>query len=87
MIAILKYNGGNIQSVQNAVNRLGFDSIVTDQDKELIAADKGYHTRCRGSEECNEISEREKTGSGDNFSEAAGSWDLSRIASYVQFFG
>jgi glutamine amidotransferase len=40
MIAILKYNAGNIQSVQNAVNRLEFDSIVTDQDEELLAADK-----------------------------------------------
>jgi glutamine amidotransferase len=40
MIAIIKYNAGNIQSVQNAVNRLEFDSIVTDQDEELLAADK-----------------------------------------------
>jgi glutamine amidotransferase len=40
MIAILKYNAGNIQSVQNAVNRLGFDSLVTDRDEELLAADK-----------------------------------------------
>jgi glutamine amidotransferase len=40
MIAILKYSAGNIQSVQNAVNRLGFDTIVTDQNDELIAADK-----------------------------------------------
>jgi glutamine amidotransferase len=40
MIAILKYNAGNIQSVQNAVSRLGFDSVVTDRDKELLSADK-----------------------------------------------
>jgi len=40
MIAILKYNAGNIQSVQNAVKRLGFDSIVTDREEELTAADK-----------------------------------------------
>ena len=40
MIAILKYNAGNIQSVKNAVNRLGFESIVTDLDEELLNADK-----------------------------------------------
>lgn len=40
MIAILKYNAGNIQSVQNAVKRLGFDSIVTELQEELVAADK-----------------------------------------------
>jgi imidazole glycerol-phosphate synthase subunit HisH len=40
MIAILKYNAGNIQSVQNAVNRLGFDSLVTDREEELVTADK-----------------------------------------------
>lgn len=40
MIAILKYNAGNIQSVQNAVSRLGFDTKVTDLEEEILAADK-----------------------------------------------
>jgi imidazole glycerol-phosphate synthase subunit HisH len=40
MIAILKYSAGNIQSVQNAVNRLGFDSRVTDDEDDLLKADK-----------------------------------------------
>ncbi len=40
MIAILKYNAGNIQSVQNALDRLGFESIVTDNTEELQSADK-----------------------------------------------
>lgn len=35
MIAIIKYNGGNVSSVQNAFNRLGAESIITD-DFELI---------------------------------------------------
>lgn len=35
MIAIIKYNGGNVNSVQNALNRLGAESIITD-DFELI---------------------------------------------------
>ncbi|HBC77168.1 MAG TPA: imidazole glycerol phosphate synthase subunit HisH [Bacteroidales bacterium] len=40
MIAILKYNAGNIQSVQNAVRCLGFDTIVTDREDELESANK-----------------------------------------------
>ena len=40
MIAILKYNAGNIKSVQNALNRLGYKSIITDNPVELMNADK-----------------------------------------------
>jgi imidazole glycerol-phosphate synthase subunit HisH len=40
MIAILKYNAGNIKSVQNALTRLGYESIITDNPAELINADK-----------------------------------------------
>jgi len=40
MIAILKYNAGNIQSVHNALDRLGLASIVTDNIEELQSADK-----------------------------------------------
>ncbi|MEI6048085.1 MAG: imidazole glycerol phosphate synthase subunit HisH [Bacteroidota bacterium] len=40
MIAILKYNAGNIKSVQNALKRLGYESIITDDPAELIKADK-----------------------------------------------
>jgi len=40
MIAILKYNAGNIKSVQNALTRLGYESIITDNPEELINADK-----------------------------------------------
>jgi glutamine amidotransferase len=40
MIAIVKYNAGNTRSVQNALNRLGYDSIVTDDIETLISADK-----------------------------------------------
>jgi glutamine amidotransferase len=40
MIAILKYNAGNIISVQNALTRLGYSSIITDNPKELQNADK-----------------------------------------------
>ena len=40
MIAILKYNAGNIKSVQNALSRLGYKSIITDNPSELLSADK-----------------------------------------------
>ena len=40
MIAIVKYNAGNIRSVQNAVSRLGYDSVITDNPDELRVADK-----------------------------------------------
>lgn len=40
MIAILKYNGGNVSSVQNALNRLGAESIITDDFDLIRKADK-----------------------------------------------
>jgi glutamine amidotransferase len=40
MIAIVKYNAGNIGSVTNALNRLGIDNKVTDDPEELKAAGK-----------------------------------------------
>lgn len=40
MIAILQYNAGNIQSVQNALNRLGYESVITDDTKTILSAEK-----------------------------------------------
>lgn len=40
MIAIIKYNAGNIRSVQNAISRLGYKSIITDNPEEIKIADK-----------------------------------------------
>ncbi len=40
MIAILKYNAGNIRSVQNAVSRLGYNSIITDDESQIRSAEK-----------------------------------------------
>jgi imidazole glycerol-phosphate synthase subunit HisH len=40
MIAIIKYNAGNIASVKNALDRLGYPCIVTDQERDIINADK-----------------------------------------------
>jgi glutamine amidotransferase len=39
-LAIVKYNAGNIQSVLFALERLGVDARVTDNEDELLAADK-----------------------------------------------
>ena len=40
MIAIIKYNAGNIGSVQNALDRLGYESLITDDAQEILSADK-----------------------------------------------
>lgn len=40
MIAIIKYNGGNVNSVKNALNRLNADSVVTDDFETIRHADK-----------------------------------------------
>lgn len=39
-LAIVKYNAGNVQSVEFALNRLGINPIVTDDVRELQTADK-----------------------------------------------
>ena len=40
MIAIIKYNAGNIKSVQNALDRLGFESVIIDDNEIIRKADK-----------------------------------------------
>lgn len=40
MIAIVKYNAGNIKSVQNALNRLGYESYITDDPTSILNAEK-----------------------------------------------
>jgi len=40
MIAIIKYNGGNVNSVQNALNRLNINSVITDDPEQILKADK-----------------------------------------------
>ena len=40
MIAILKYNAGNVTSVENAVQNLGYPTVVTDDVEVLKSADK-----------------------------------------------
>lgn len=40
MIAIIKYNAGNVQSVQYALQRIGVESIVTDDGSIIRSADK-----------------------------------------------
>ena len=40
MVAIIKYNAGNVQSVQYALQRIGVESIVTDDVAAIKAADK-----------------------------------------------
>lgn len=39
-VAIVKYNAGNVESVKNALNRLGVKPVLTDDAGELQTADK-----------------------------------------------
>ena len=39
-VAIVKYNAGNIYSVENALRRAGVNPILTDKAEELMSADK-----------------------------------------------
>ena len=39
-IAIIKYNAGNIQSVLFALERIGVEGIVTDDEQQIRKADK-----------------------------------------------
>lgn len=40
MIAIIKYNAGNAQSVLNAVTRLGYEAVITDDIEQIVKAEK-----------------------------------------------
>jgi glutamine amidotransferase len=40
MIAIIKYNAGNISSVQNALTQLGYESIITGDKDKILNAEK-----------------------------------------------
>ena len=40
MIAIIKYNAGNIKSVQNALSREGYESVITNDPEVLVRAEK-----------------------------------------------
>jgi len=39
-VAIVKYNGGNTESVKNALNRLGLEPVITDSPETLQTVDK-----------------------------------------------
>lgn len=39
MIAIIDYGMGNLHSVQKAVERLGYEALVTSREEEILAAD------------------------------------------------
>jgi glutamine amidotransferase len=40
MIAIIRYNAGNIRSVENALQRLGYKCMITDDREEILNAEK-----------------------------------------------
>ena len=40
MVAIIKYNAGNIQSVLNALERINVEAILTDDEEEIKKSDR-----------------------------------------------
>ena len=40
MIAVIKYNAGNIRSVANALSRLGQECVITDSKEDIYKADR-----------------------------------------------
>ncbi len=40
MISIIKYNAGNVASVKNAIERLGFECQITDNEQDIINSSK-----------------------------------------------
>ena len=39
-VAIIKYNAGNIRSVDHALKRVGVDAVITDDHETILAADR-----------------------------------------------
>ncbi len=40
MIAVVKYNAGNVYSVMNALKRIGADAVLTDDESVILSSDK-----------------------------------------------
>lgn len=40
MIAIIKYNAGNVASVSNALNQLGYESVITDNPELILTSER-----------------------------------------------
>ncbi|RLE00560.1 MAG: imidazole glycerol phosphate synthase subunit HisH, partial [Bacteroidetes bacterium] len=38
-VAIIKYNAGNIRSVDHALKRVGVEALITDDHETILAAD------------------------------------------------
>ena len=49
---IIKYNAGNICSVDYALKRLGIDALITDDKEKLLSADKVIFPGVIGSASC-----------------------------------
>ena len=46
-VAVVKYNAGNIRSVDYALKRLGVEAVITADKEELQSADKVIFPRSR----------------------------------------
>ena len=85
-VAIVKYNAGNVESVKNALNRLGVEPIVTDDAETLQSADKVIFPGVgEASSAMNYLRER-NLDEVIKIAHAAGFGNLSRNAAFVRIF-
>ena len=86
-IVIIKYNAGNVQSVQFALQRLGVDAIVTDDIEKIQQADRIIFPGVGEARSTMEYLKSKKTGHCNYKPEATHIRDLSWHATDVSVFG
>ena len=87
MIAIIKYNAGNIRSVQNALQRLGYESIITDDKDEILKAEKVIFPGVGEASSAMKYIKKKELDKVNNLSETAGSGDMPWSSADEQILG
>ena len=83
-VAVVKYNAGNIRSVDYALKRLGVEAVITADKEELQSADKVIFPGVGEAETT--MNHFNGTGQTDKKSPSACIWNLSRYAVDVPVF-
>ena len=85
-VAVVKYNAGNIRSVDYALKRLGVEAVITADKEELQSADKVIFPRSRRGGNYHEPLESDRIGRTDKEPASACARNLSRYAVDVPLF-
>ena len=86
-LAIIKYNAGNIQSVLNALERLGFEAEVTDDPEKIKNADKVIFPGVGEASSAMKSLQQNHLDQPDQRFKTTGAGHLRRHAAAVQSFG